>query len=69
MTNADKIRSMTDEELAEVFSDADWCQYCGQMKENGICRAMEKATDEPLYPYCVAGCLSWLKQPYKEDKP
>lgn len=29
MTNADMIRAMNDEELAEVFCNADWCNACG----------------------------------------
>lgn len=36
MTNADMIRSMSDEELAEVFCEADWCNVCGQLKQDGI---------------------------------
>lgn len=60
-TNADRIREMSDEELAEAFNTADWCKVCGQQKENGTCHAMEQGG--PLYSYCVAGCLEWLREP------
>lgn len=41
MTNADMIRAMNDEKLAEAFCGADWCNYCGQLKQDGTCHAME----------------------------
>lgn len=64
MTNADMIRSMSNEELAEVFCNADWCNACGQLKQDGTCLAMEMGG--PLNPYCKAGCLTWLRQPAGE---
>lgn len=65
MTNADMIRSMSDEELAEVFCNADWCNACGQLKQDGTCLAMEMGG--PLNPYCKAGCLTWLRQSAVEE--
>lgn len=65
MTNADMIRSMSDEELAEVFCTADWCNACGQLKQDGTCHAMEMGG--PLHPYCKAGCLTWLRQSAGEE--
>lgn len=65
MTNADMIRAMSDEELAEVFCDADWCNACGQLKQDGTCHAMEMGG--PLNPYCKAGCLTWLRQSAVEE--
>lgn len=65
MTNADMIRAMSDEELAEIFCVADWCNACGQLKQDGTCHAMEMGG--PLHPYCKAGCLTWLRQPAGEE--
>ena len=64
MTNADHIRSMTDEELANLLCTADWCETCDQMREEGTCKAME--LDGPLNKHCVSAALRWLRQPYKE---
>ena len=63
-TNADHIRSMTDEELANLLCTADWCETCDQMREEGTCKAME--LDGPLSKHCVSAALRWLQQPYKE---
>lgn len=65
MTNADMIRAMSDEELAEVFCNADWCNACGQLKQDGTCRAMEMGGE--LDTYCKAGCLTWLRQSAVEE--
>ena len=65
MTNADMIRSMSDEELDEIFCAADWCKYCGQLKQDGTCHAMEMGG--PLDQYCKAGCLTWLRQSAAEE--
>lgn len=63
-TNADRIREMSDEELAEwlhngISSDAcDFCKY-----ENGHCdgsRCWGKAEEEII--------AEWLKQPAKENE-
>lgn len=64
-TNADHIRAMDDEALAELLCTADWCETCDQLKENGTCKAMEQ--DGPLSKHCVSAGLRWLRQPYKED--
>lgn len=63
MTNAQYIRSMTDEELADwihngVSSDAcDFCEYNNGYCDGIICR--EKTETEVI--------MDWLKQPYKEE--
>ena len=54
-TNADRIRAMTDEELAEFLIDKDWmcknsCRYCGRYV-NKECVSVE----------------DWLKQPAEGD--
>ena len=52
-TNAQKIRGMSDEELAEFLADAaaDYC-HVGLCKDGETCRIC---------------CLKWLQQPAEED--
>lgn len=54
MTNADRIRAMTDEELAAVI-------MCP--KENGT------QVGSCIGKTCVECCLMWLRQPVEEDTP
>jgi hypothetical protein len=54
MTNADHIRSMTDEELAEV-----WVEPHCDRRTTPECKS--------FHGDCIACALDWLKQPYKED--
>lgn len=64
-TNADHIRSMTDEELAEwLDEDLACCCYCSEDKrlENEPLLRGEKCDEQ-----CKKHLLDWLKQPYKED--
>ena len=59
MTNADKIRSMTDEELAEYFYEADVdCSMCC-VYENKNCHKMELS--------CKDGILEWLGNEVEEE--
>ena len=60
MTNADRIRSMTDEELATFISEiADECE------RNTECNQHCYGCD---IEYCVReSCLKWLQQPVEED--
>lgn len=55
MTNADRIRQMTDEELAEMFDVDEVCSYC-VYHNNYDC-----------HNRCYAGFLEWLKQEVKTD--
>ena len=60
-TNADHIRSMTDEELAVFLECFSGCHYCSEH---------ERLENEPLLrgERCDEDCekhmLNWLKQPY-----
>lgn len=56
-SNADKIRSMTDEELAEFFQNTTFCDSCFIFK-NGC------GTEEYS---CEQRWLDWLKQEEKDD--
>lgn len=64
-TNADHIRSMTDEELADYMSEHsidDFCYIiCG-----GECKAVATFNKTP-FQRCREIVSDWLKQPYKED--
>ena len=51
LTNAQYIRSMTDEELASEI-------MCPYSIEPDLCNSVKT---------CNECCLEWLKQPYKED--
>jgi hypothetical protein len=64
MTNADHIRSMTDEELATALA---------VLTKNDVCMNPSATTCESC-PFCAfcSDCmegseLDWLKQPHKED--
>lgn len=64
-TNADHIRSMTDEELADYMSEHsidDFCYIiCG-----GECKAIASFNKTP-YQRCREIVSDWLKQPYGGD--
>ena len=66
ITNADRIRAMSDEELAELLCTADWCELCVQVKQDGTCHAME--LDGPLNRYCVTAGLHCLRQPAEGEQ-
>lgn len=57
MTNADRIRNMTDEELAERISRMAHCVYC-PVKCGIFCTEEE----------CKAKWLSWLRSPVGESE-
>lgn len=57
-TNGDKIRAMTDEELADWLTDGhDKCDIC-KLCSFGACRIESE---------CEKGVLEWLKQEVRED--
>lgn len=52
-TNADRIRQMTDEELAKIMRSCSFCAYLDKgCQHNGT---------------CTQGFLEWLKQEVKND--
>ena len=64
-TNADKIRNMTDEELAKFLADFNECEVCGQFDKNsGKCNELSKFSCTKGYKELVA--YEWLKQPVEE---
>lgn len=61
MTNADKIRSMTDEELAKHLIDIGWdCHLCEEHRrlDNEPLLRGEKCDEK-----CAYHCLEWIQQP------
>ena len=56
MTNADRIRAMSDEELAELAFENITCYTCPQ---NLVCEAESRRM-------CVSNLIDWLKKEAKE---
>lgn len=65
-TNADRIRAMSDEELADIFLKADFCKLCDYNK-NGVCDYICSYPNIPLYEGCKQAAVKWMKQPAEED--
>lgn len=66
ITNADRIRAMSDEELSDIFLRADFCKYCEHEKD-GVCNYICAYPNIPLYDGCKQAALTWLQQPAEED--
>ena len=66
MTNADRIRAMSDEELADIFLRADFCKCCEHEKD-GVCNYICAYPNIPLYDGCKQAALKWMKKPAEED--
>ena len=58
MTNADRIRAMSDKELAELMRSMMGCDSCGNMFSFKC---------DGSYEHCSSVCLNWLQQPVEED--
>ena len=59
VTNADRIRAMSDEELAEFLECFGLCHYCAEHNRLGYMRLYADAKCDEK---CVDHCLEWLKQ-------
>lgn len=66
ITNADRIRVMSDEELADIFLRADFCKCCEHNKD-GVCNYICAYPNVPLYDGCIQAALTWMKQPAEEE--
>ena len=62
MTNADRIRAMSDEELAKFINRVVLCHH---LRNEGNC---EKCPIHPAKPCDTEGIVKWLQQPAEEDK-
>lgn len=56
VTNADHFRSMTDEQLAEIIDNSNYCLVPSEFVDTEFCEATSD---------CKSCILNWLKQPYK----
>ena len=65
-TNADRIRAMTDEELAGIFLRADFCKCC-EHEKGGVCNFICAYPNIPIYEGCKQAALAWMKQPVEVD--
>ena len=61
LTNAQHIRSMSDEELAKWLADMWDCSYCSEYDRTG---GHPLFSAEPCDQKCEQHCFDWLKQPY-----
>ncbi len=66
MTNADRIRAMSDEELASIFLRADFCKCC-EHEKGGVCNFICAYPNIPIYEGCKQAALAWMKQPVEVD--
>lgn len=62
VSNADRIRSLSDEELAEFLLKWIACD-----KEGFMCHPKEYKESGKCDGRCVAGRIDWLRQPAKEE--
>ena len=58
ITNADRIRFMSDEELSKFINDSIACEHCIY---DGRCDEFDN------YQKCMEGVLKWLRQPVEGD--
>jgi hypothetical protein len=63
-TNADRIRAMSDEELAKFLECFGLCHHCTEHHRLGNVRFYQ---DEKCDEQCEQHCLEWLKQPAEDD--
>ena len=59
-TNADRIRAMTDEELAKLLYEIDGLGYCKNLPECGELLDTDTGIPEEK---CIGCMLNWLRQP------
>ena len=66
ITNSDRIREMSDEELADYIVKIGWdCHFCEEhlrLDNEPLMR------DEKCDEKCVRHCLEWLKQPAEGER-
>ena len=60
MTNADRIRKMTDEELLDKLDDLTACECCFYRKFHNKCYP------DSLFDSCREGIMRWLKEECNE---
>lgn len=63
-TNADRIRAMSNEELAKFLECFGCCHHCTEHDRLSDARFFQ---DEKCDEQCEQHCLDWLQQPAKEE--
>lgn len=64
-TNSDRIRAMSDEELAEyLFDRGNGSEYC-----YGICAYQEECHECHAQEFCIQQIVAWLQQEAKHADP
>lgn len=66
LSNSDRIRAMSDEELAGIFLRADFCKCC-EHEKGGVCNFICAYPNIPIYEGCRQAAVKWMKQPAEED--
>lgn len=66
ITNADRIRAMSDEGLAELLITADFCGECEYCDKVWGCRYYEAHPDGVLNDGCKQAAINWLGKPAEE---
>jgi hypothetical protein len=64
MTNADRIRAMSDEELAKFLECFELCDHCTEHHRLGDVRFYQ---GEKCDEQCEQHCWEWLRQPAEEE--
>lgn len=62
ITNADRIRAMSDDELAKLLFERGNCgEYC-----YGICSYQDECNGYPSEKFCISKIVEWLKKEVEE---
>ena len=62
-SNADRIRAMSDDDMAKWLADMFDCNDCSEHERLGDNPLL---SDEQCDQECEKHCLEWLKQPYED---
>lgn len=62
LSNADRIRTMDNGELAMLLCSADFCECC-EYEQEGICHYVEEHPGGKPYDGCVQAAEEWLRSP------
>lgn len=65
MTNADKIRNMTDEELAKLIASGEWASICNMCSNYCVGGCVVVDEENPRQEVCEQGTLLFLQSEVK----
>lgn len=68
-TNADRVRSSSAEELADLILSAEYCEECKHQR-NGVCTYLENCTADfiSLQEGCREAAIAWLQKEESNDE-